>query len=203
MGYVVCLTGGIGSGKSAAAECFAALGATVVDTDAIAHQLTRPGGAAIEPIRGAFGEGFVAADGSLDRAAMRRRAFEDAEARRRLEAILHPLIRGESDRQLAAAAGPYAMLVIPLLVESGGRRRCDRVLVVDADEATRIARVTSRGLTEGEIRRIIAAQAARDARLAAADDVLDNNGSFDELQGKVAALHRSYVTLAKAHGGGL
>jgi dephospho-CoA kinase len=197
MAYVVGLTGGIGSGKSAAANAFAARGVAVIDTDAIAHALTRPGGDAMEAIRAAFGDAFVAADGSLDRAAMRHRVFADREAKRRLEAILHPLIRAESDRQLAAASGTYAMLVIPLLVEAGASRRCDRVLVIDADEATQVERVKTRGLTEDEIRRIIAAQATRPARLAAADDVLENNGSLQELDRKVEALHQQYLRLAK------
>jgi dephospho-CoA kinase len=195
--YVVALTGGIGSGKSAVAEAFAARGATVVDTDAIAHELTRPGGAAMAAIRGAFGDAFVAADGSLDRAAMRSRVFTDPGARRRLEAILHPLIRRETERRVAAATGPYAIVVVPLLVEAGSAYRHDRVLVVDAGEAIRVARVATRGLTEAEIRRIIATQAPTAARLAAADDILENNGSLDELERKVEALHGRYLACAK------
>jgi dephospho-CoA kinase len=200
--YVVGLTGGIGSGKSAAAEAFSERGATVIDTDAIAHRLTAPGGGAMDLIRTAFGAGYVAADGSLDRARMRQRAFTDPAARKRLESILHPLIRAESDRQLAAATGPYALLVVPLLVEAGAdRNRYDRILVVDCEESTQIARVMQRGLTVEEIRRIIASQATREARLAAADDVLENNGSIDALKRKVDALHRTYLALAAAGGG--
>ena len=201
---IVGLTGGIGSGKSAVADCFSRLGAAVVDTDAIAHELTRPGGAAMAHIRAAFGEAVVAADGSLDRAAMRRLAFSDPAARKRLEAILHPLIRAESDRRCRAAltAAPYVVLVVPLLVESGDyRRRVDRVLVVDCDDETRIGRVMSRsGLARAEVQAIMAAQAGRDERLACADDVLDNGGDLAQLQERVAELHRRYRDLAAAKG---
>jgi dephospho-CoA kinase len=196
MVYVVGLTGGIGSGKSAAAEAFAARGVTIVDADAIAHSLTGPTGAAMPAIRAAFGDAVISADGSLDRAAMRHRAFTDPGMRQLLEGILHPLIRAESERQLAGAPGPYAVHVVPLLVESGARRH-DRVLVIDADPATQIARVRTRGLTDAEIRRIIATQASREARIAAADDVIENDGSLDELRRKVEELHRRYLEFAR------
>ena len=143
--YIVGLTGGIGSGKSAATAHFAALGASVVDTDLIAHALTAPGGAAIEAIRHAFGEAMLAADGSLDRAAMRALAFQRPQARRQLEAILHPLIRDESARQCRAAPGPYVILAVPLLIESGDyRARCDRICVVDCPEDLQVTRVHQR-----------------------------------------------------------
>ena len=198
--YTVGLTGGIGSGKSAVAETFAKLGVHVIDTDKIAHELTRPEGEAIAAIRDAFGTEMIAADGSLDRAAMRRLVFGDSSARKRLEAILHPLIRAESERRLGRARGPYAILVIPLLVEGGvDRSRTARVLVVDCPEALQIERVVRRsGLPEAEVRAILASQATRAQRLAAADDVIDNSGTPDTLAGQVSRLHEKYLTLARA-----
>lgn len=200
MGYIVGLTGGIGSGKSAAAEGFRTLGATVVDTDLIAHALTAPGGAAMPAIRERFGHAVVAPDGRLDRARMREVAFADPQARRTLEGILHPLIRAQSEADLKAATGPYAILVVPLLVESGSYRdRVDRVLVVDCAEETQIRRTMARsGLDREAVLRILAAQATRAQRLAAADDVIDNEGSREALEQQVAALHRRYLTLAAA-----
>jgi dephospho-CoA kinase len=191
------LTGGIGSGKSAAADEFARLGATVVDTDAIAHELTEAGGSALPEIARIFGKDFIR-DGKMDRERMRQRVFSDAAAKKTLEGLLHPLIREESKRRIAAAAGPYVVHVVPLLVESPDyRRRVDRVLVVDAPEETQVARVRSRSrLSEGEVRAIIRTQAAREARLGAADDVLDNGGTRDALLKQVAALHQKYLQLA-------
>ncbi len=198
MAYVVGLTGGIGSGKSAAAAEFARLGAAVVDTDAIAHELTAPNGAAIEAIRRLFGDQYIAADGAMDRAKVRQLAFSDANAKQRLEALLHPLIRDESQRRIAQAAAPYVVLVVPLLVESRAyRERVQRVLVVDCPEEEQVARVRQRsGLAEDEIRRIIVAQAPRAQRLAAADDVIDNGGPLQALAGQVRRLHERYLELA-------
>jgi dephospho-CoA kinase len=200
MAYVVGLTGGIGSGKSAAADAFARLGATVVDTDAIAHELTGPGGAAIPEIRRQFGNAFVDATGAMDRRRMRDLVFSDAEEKLRLEALLHPMIRAESARRVGAAAGPYAVLVVPLLVESAGyRERVDRVLVVDCPESVQIARVMRRSnLPEAQVRRILASQVSREKRLAAADDVIDNSSSIDALQQRVAELHDQYLARARA-----
>jgi dephospho-CoA kinase len=201
--FVVGLTGGIGSGKSAAADDFAALGAAIVDTDAIAHQLTGPGGSAMAAIREAFGKAVLTADGALDRAAMRALAFTVPAARERLEAILHPLIRGESERLIAAHAdAPYIVLVVPLLVEAGDyRERVDRVAVVDCDDEVRIQRVIARnGLARTEIRRIFAAQADRGQRLAAADDVIENGGTPTDLRKRVVALDASYRSFAAAKG---
>ena len=197
--YTVGLTGGIGSGKSAVAALFARLGVGVVDTDEIAHELTRPGGEAIAPIRAAFGDQAIARDGALDRTAMRKLAFGNARERNRLEAILHPMIRAESSRRLERATGPYAILVIPLLVESGvDRSRSPRVLVVDCPEASQLERVMRRsGLPEAEVRAILATQATRAQRLAAADDVIDNAGAPQALEGQVAHLHEKYLTLAR------
>jgi len=191
---VVGLTGGIGSGKSAAADEFARLGATVVDTDAIAHELTEQGGGAVPQIERLFGQEFVR-DGRMDRSRMRQRVFGDASAKEALESLLHPLIREESKRRIAAATGPYVVHVVPLLVESPDyRRRVDRVLVVDAPEEIRVARVRERsGLAEDEVRAIMRTQAARDTRLAAADDVIDNAGPLEALRKQVAVLHEKYL----------
>jgi dephospho-CoA kinase len=198
MTFIVGLTGGIGSGKSAAATLFEELGAAVVDTDAIAHELTAPGGTAIAPIRAAFGDEVVAPNGALDRAAMRRKVFTDAQAKGRLEAILHPMIRAEADRRSAAVRAPYVVLVVPLLVESGGyRSRVQRVTVVDCPEEVQVARVMSRsGLFAEEARAIMAAQVSREARLAVADDVIDNGGELAALRPQIEALHRRYLEMA-------
>jgi len=191
------LTGGIGSGKSAAAEEFARLGASVVDTDAIAHQLTGAGGRALPEIERVFGPQFIR-DGKMDRQRMRERVFSDPAAKKTLEGLLHPMIREESARRIAAAPGPYVIHVVPLLVESPDyRRRVDRVLVVDAPEETRLARVRERSrLSEDEVRAIIRSQASREALLAAADDVIDNGGERDALGKQVAALHQKYLQFA-------
>ena len=196
--YVVGLTGGIGSGKSTVADLFVARGAALVDTDAIAHELAAPGGGALPAIRARFGDGVLRADGGLDRAAMRRLVFSDPGARQALEAILHPLIRAESEPPCAAASAPYVILAVPLLVESGGyRERCDRILVVDCEPAVQVARVMARsGLPEAEVRAIIAAQAGRAQRLAAADDVIDNGGSPQALSARVDTLHHAYLAAA-------
>ena len=194
---VVGLTGGIGSGKTTVANHFAELGVTLVDTDLIAHQLTGPGGMAMPAIQAAFGAAVIAADGRLDRAAMRQLAFSDPAARRRLEAILHPLIRQESERQLGLATSPYAILVVPLLVEGGKpRERAQRVLVVDCRPQTQIERVMKRNsLPREQVEAILAAQATREQRLAAADDLIDNDGAPDTLAQRVRALHERYLAL--------
>jgi len=199
MPFRVCLTGGIGSGKSTAAHLFAGLGVTVIDADAIAHQLTGPAGAAMAAIRAAFGSEVVAADGALDRARMRALAFGNTDARARLEAILHPLIRGETERLVAAAKSTYVLIVITLLLESGRdpRERCERVLVVDCPEDIQLARVMTRsGLERAEVERIMAAQVPRQTRRAAADDVIDNSGDGAALAPQVAALHQRYLEMA-------
>jgi len=205
---IIGLTGGIGSGKSAAAAMFNELGAGLVDADAIAHELTAPGGAAIPAIRGKFGDTAISAEGALDRAAMRRRVFTDAAAKLRLEAILHPLIRAETQRrcEAALAAGaPYVVMVAPLLIESGEyRRRVSRVVVVDCAEETQVIRVMARsGLSREEVLRIMATQAARAERLAAADDVIDNDAGMDALRMQIETMHRRFLDLAgktQSHG---
>ncbi len=200
MMFVVGLTGGIGSGKSAAAEEFARLGASVVDTDAIAHEVTGPGGAAIPEVKRQFGSAFVDAAGAMDRTQMRDLVFRDPAQKQRLEALLHPMIRAESARRIASATGPYALHVVPLLIESPGyRERVGRVLVVDCPEELQISRVRQRsGLPEAAIRRIMDAQLQREKRLAAADDVIDNSGSLSAMQQQVRNLHETYLRLASA-----
>jgi dephospho-CoA kinase len=196
--FVVGLTGGIGSGKSAAADAFVAHGIALVDTDALAHELTGAGGAAMPEIRAAFGEAMAGADGALDRACMRRLVFADPAAKARLEGILHPLIRRMSAERCRDAASPYVVLAVPLLVESGAyRARCDRIAVVDCPESLQVSRVMARsGLSEPEVRAIMANQATRAERLAIADDVIANETDLAALRARVAQLHREYLALA-------
>ena len=197
--YLIGLTGGIGSGKTTVADRFAVLGAAVVDTDAIAHELTAAGGAAMPEIAVAFGARIVLADGALDRVAMRRLVFSDSAAKSRLEAIVHPLIRSATEaRCRSAASAPYILVVVPLLVESGFfRERFERVLVVDCDVATQLARVMARnGLSADEVRAIMATQVSRAERLAAADDVIVNSGDRAAVNAQIAALHERYQQLA-------
>jgi dephospho-CoA kinase len=196
---VVGLTGGIGSGKSAAAAAFALLGIPVVDVDLISHQLTAVGGMAIALIVARFGSSMVTSEGALDRAAMRQKVFSDPTAKQALESILHPLIREESQRQLLEAVGAnadasYAILMVPLLVESGTyRERVDRVVVVDCPVETQVLRVIERsGLSRAEVLRIIATQATREQRLAAADDVINNDGTLEHLMHQVQTLDAAY-----------
>ncbi|RKT25121.1 dephospho-CoA kinase [Paraburkholderia sp. RAU2J] len=199
--FVVGLTGGIGSGKSTVADLFAAHGVSLVDTDLIAHRITAPHGIAMPPIAAEFGPAFVAADGSLERARMRELVFSDEGARKRLEAITHPLIRAETKREQREAQGPYVIVVVPLLVESGSwQHRVNRVLTVDCSVETQIARVMSRnGFSRDQVLAIIARQATREARLAAADDVIDNdNAPLSTLKAQVEKQHRAYLSLAGA-----
>jgi dephospho-CoA kinase len=192
------LTGGIGSGKSTVGKRLVALGATLIDTDLIARQLTLPGGAAIAAIRSAFGADLIAADGGLDRQRMRAAAFGDANLRTRLEAILHPLIGTEVEHQSTAIAASVPAIVfdVPLLVESGRwRARVDRVWVVDCDEAVQVERVAARpGWSESAARSVIAQQASRSARRAVADAVIRNDGrSLAELDEQVRRLWEATV----------
>lgn len=195
---VVALTGGIGSGKTTVSQRLAELGAAVIDTDLIAHALTAPGGAAMAAIATAFGPGAIAADGSLDRVAMRRLIFNDARARHRLEAILHPLIRARMDEQLAQVQAPYAVLAIPLLFETGWTDVADRILVVDLPESLQVTRVMARGdLSAEEVRPILASQARRETRRQGADDLIDNSGILEDLMARTTDLHRRYLRLAQ------
>ena len=199
MKLAVGLTGGIGSGKSTVADRLAALGATVVDTDEISRHLTGPAGEAMGRLREAFGAHYVAPDGSLDREAMRRLAFEDPDARSRLEAILHPAIRAEADARLARAGGPYAVVVVPLLYETRGYlERVARVLVVDCPEELQVERTAARSrLPEPQVRAIMAAQWPRWRRLQMADDVIWNGGEAAALGPQCERLHRRYVEFAR------
>jgi len=193
------LTGGIASGKSTVADMFADLGVPIVDTDVIAREVVAVGQPALEEIRAAFGSEVLTAEGSLDRAAMRKLVFGDDPARARLEAILHPRIRQQTDAQADAAGGVYQLIVVPLLVESPMRKDVDRVLVVDCDEARQIERLMQRDAeSEEQARRILAAQASREERLAIADDVIANDGSPAETLEQVQALHRRYLERARA-----
>lgn len=195
--FVVGITGGVGSGKSTVAELFVAQGVTLVDTDAIAHELTAANGAAIPALVDAFGNAVLDHSGALDRAAMRQRVFADPAVRTELEAILHPLIRQQADQRCLAAVSPYVLLAVPLLVESNSyRQRCDRVLVIDCPESIQIERVMQRSrLSADEVKAIMAAQATRAERLAVADDVISNDAELESLQKQVLKLHKQYLHL--------
>lgn len=200
--WLLGLTGGIGSGKSTVARLFAAQGITVIDTDAIAHRLTAPGGQALPALVEAFGPAVMAADGSMDRAVMRQKVFGDPAVKTRLEGILHPLIRAETARQCAAApvsdTAPYVLVDIPLLTETGFfRSQCQRVLVVDCPPELQIARVKARNsFDEAQIRAILDKQANREARLAIADEVIVNDGTMAAVETAVLALHQRYLRLS-------
>ncbi|BAN24156.1 dephospho-CoA kinase [Caballeronia insecticola] len=200
--FSIGLTGGIGSGKSTVANLFASRGVPLIDTDLIAHRITAPGGVAMPLIAREFGADFVAPDGSLDRAKMRTLVFADDTAKARLEGIVHPLIRAETERQRLAAGGAYHIVVVPLLVESGEwSTRVSRVLVVDCPVETQITRVMRRnGFAREQVLAIIAKQATREARLAAADDIVlnDESATLDTLARHVDALHERYLALAAA-----
>ncbi|MGJ9417931.1 dephospho-CoA kinase [Massilia sp. CMS3.1] len=193
--FSVGLTGGIGCGKTTVADLFGALGASLVDTDAIAHALTASQGAAMPPLLAEFGEDFATPDGALDRAKMRELVFADPGARARLEAILHPRIREATAAAAAIATGPYVIFVVPLLIESGTwRERVTRVLAIDCSEETQVARVMARNsLSEAQVRAIMAAQVTRAQRLAAADDVVLNDDGIAALRPQVERLHAFYM----------
>jgi dephospho-CoA kinase len=203
MPYVIALTGGIGSGKSSVAAIFAELGADVVDTDAIAHRLTAPGQPGAVKIAAQFGAEYLREDGSLDRGRMRNLVFADPAARKKLEAILHPLIRVEVEAAVRTARAAYIVLVVPLLVETGAYRElARRVLVVDCSEDEQIVRVGQRsGLAAATVRSIMASQVSRAERLAQADDVIVNDSDLAALKNRAAALHRRYLELALAPAG--
>ncbi len=194
------LTGGIASGKSTVADLFAAHGASILDTDVIAREVVVPGSRALAELVAAQGGGILDAEGRLDRAELRRRIFADPAARQKVEAILHPEILAELERQSGRSPGPYQVLVIPLLVEAGLEHVVDRVLVVDCPEEEQIRRLMSRdGASRGVATRMLGAQATRELRLAAADDVIDNGGAAADLPGQVAGLDRQYRDLARNH----
>jgi dephospho-CoA kinase len=193
------LTGGIASGKSTVAQRFMDLGVPVIDADVAARAVVAPGKPGFEQVVSRFGPGIIAANGELDRRALRELVFSDPDSRRDLEVILHPLIRADMDRSAAAAVGPYIVMAIPLLVEGGSRDRVDRILVVDLDEAVQLQRVMARDRCSLEqAQAILSSQAARSARLAAADDVLSNSGTVTDLRQAVDGLHQQYLRLAAA-----
>ncbi len=199
LAFSVGLTGGIGCGKSTVADMFAALGASVIDTDQIAHALTAPHGAAMPALLAEFGEDFATPEGALDRARMRALVFSDATARARLEAILHPRIREATAAAAAIAGGDYVIFVVPLLIESGTwRERVTRVLAIDCPEELQVARVMARsGITEAQVRAIMAAQVTRAQRRAAADDIIVNDDGLDALRPQVEILHAMYLSQSK------
>lgn len=197
MTYIVALTGGIGSGKSTVADEFAKLGATIVDADIIARQVVEPGKPALDAIRLRFGNAMLNTDGSLDRAALRQRIFSSPEEKQWLNNLLHPLIHQETQTQFQAASAPYILWVVPLLVENGLQQRAQRILVVDVDKDTQLARTLVRdSISRQQAENILAAQATRKQRLAYADDIIDNSRCPNELAPQVAELHRQYLKLA-------
>jgi len=192
------LTGGIASGKSTVARLFEALGVPVIDTDVLAREVVAPGSPVLAQIAARFGAGVLTPEGALDRAALRSLIFSDPAARADLEGLTHPAIRALLAERSAAAGGDYQIHVIPLLVETGGQNRVDRVLVVDSSEELQIRRLQARdGSSLEQARAILAAQASRAARLAAADDVIENNGDLHVLRDRVAALHLGYRERAR------
>jgi dephospho-CoA kinase len=194
------LTGGIASGKTAVANMFAEMGAAIIDTDLIARAIVQPGEPALEQLRQEFGDQIIQVSGDLDRAALRQIVFSDVEKRIKLEQILHPLIQQETIRQAEFATGDYQLIVVPLLVESPLRDFVDRILVVDCAEATQVKRLISRDSeSEAQARRILAAQASREERLAIADDIVRNDGSLAETRQQVENLHTIYRQLSQ-HG---
>lgn len=199
--FRVALTGGIASGKTTVADLFAARGVTLIDTDVLAREVVEPGEPALERVIAEFGPGVLGPDGRLDRRRLRETIFGSAEARRTLESILHPAIRAamEQRSRATAAAGPYQVLVIPLLAEGGRRDHVDRVLVVDAPEDVQISRLMARDrVSEEQARASLRAQAQRSARLAMADDVVTNTGRIEDLVAQVDALHAKYLNAAGA-----
>jgi dephospho-CoA kinase len=193
-GFRVGLTGGIASGKSTVANLFAGLGVTIIDTDVIAREVVAPGSPLLPKIAGHFGRDVLAADGSLDRRALRQRVFADPAERQWLEQLTHPEIRRLTDERSDAAPGPYSIVAIPLLVETGGKDRFDRVLVVDCAPELQIARLQARdGSTRAQAEAALAAQVSRADRLAVADDVIHNDGDIAHLRDQVEKLHRAYV----------
>jgi dephospho-CoA kinase len=197
--FRVGLTGGIASGKSTVARLFEALGVPVIDTDVLAREVVAPGEPLLGQIAARFGTGVLAADGSLDRAALRTIVFADSTARTDLEKLTHPAIRARLETLSATVGGPYQLLVIPLLVETGGRTPVDRVLVVDCSEALQIRRLQARdGATLEQARQILAAQTTRETRLAMANDVIVNEGDLGAVRDRVATLHATYIKLARA-----
>ncbi|WP_034945683.1 dephospho-CoA kinase [Erwinia oleae] len=199
MRYTVALTGGIGSGKTTIANAFAARGVDVVDADVIARQVVEPGRPALNAIHEKFGPRILLKDGSLDRARLRKQIFTAPEDKAWLNALLHPLIQAETRRQLAMAQSVWCLWVVPLLVENNLQHLANRVLVVDVDRTTQLSRTMARdGVSRAQAEHILAAQASRETRLAAADDIINNGGSPDAVAAQVAVLDQRYRQLASA-----
>lgn len=197
MGYIVALTGGIGSGKSTVAHAFARLGITIIDADIIARQVVEPNTPALNAIEAHFGRPVIQADGTLNRRQLRECIFSVPAEKAWLNALLHPIIHQETQRQIAAARSPYVLWVVPLLVENQLQNKADRTLVIDVSRETQIQRTMARDHVSREhAEQILAAQATREARLAIADDVIDNNGAPDAIASDVARLHAQYLTFA-------
>ncbi|WP_407331444.1 dephospho-CoA kinase [Enterovibrio sp. 27052020O] len=198
MAFVVGVTGGIGSGKTTVANLFADKSIEVIDADIIARQVVEPGSEGLNAIAAKFGDSMLSEDGSLDRAALREHIFSHPEDKDWLNGLLHPKIRQEMIRQTTQARSPYCLLVIPLLVENELQSLCDRVLVVDVSAQTQVERASRRDSVSNEqVKRILAAQATREDRLALADDVIVNECTQEELNKHVDALHLQYLTLAE------
>jgi dephospho-CoA kinase len=190
------LTGGIASGKSLVADMFASLGIPVIDTDKLAREIVARGQPALAEITQAFGQHILTTDGELDRPRLREIVFQDESRRLRLEAILHPRIRDKTLQAAVSAGGPYQVIVVPLLIESGFEELVDRILVVDAPEAQQRERLLIRdGETPEQVDRIMEAQLSRKLRLAAADDVIDNSGSRIATFRQVESLHEKYLSI--------
>jgi len=192
------LTGGIASGKSTVANLFAALAVPIVDTDVLSREVVAPGSPLLRQITDHFSMQVLSDDGTLNRQELRKRIFADPQERMWLEALLHPAIRALTDVRCEAATGPYVIVAIPLLVETAGKERFDRVLVVDCDPELQIARLMARdGMARDEALRMLSAQAPRPSRLAVADDVIHNDGDIAHLRDQVGKLHHQYVTAAR------
>ncbi|WP_223858272.1 dephospho-CoA kinase [Salinimonas profundi] len=199
--FVVGLTGGIGSGKSAATDAFAELGVPVIDADVVARHVVEPGTSAFQKITEHFGNQVITADGTLDRAALREKVFTDPAEKTWLNNLLHPAIRQQMRRDTEAVDYPYCILSVPLLIENNLTTMTDRVLVVDCPESLQISRACARDKQSNEatIKRIMQAQASRETRLAAADDIIDNSGTLASLKEQVNTLHARYLTIAQGH----
>lgn len=197
MPYTVALTGGIGSGKSTIAKAFAALGVPVIDADVIAREVVEPGSPALQQIAARHGDTILTEQGALNRARLRTLIFQLPEEKAWLNNLLHPLINARTQQLKALTKAPYVLWVVPLLVENNLQRQADRVLVVDVDRATQLARTMQRdGIDLQQANNILSAQATREARLAVADDVITNSGAPDDVLPQVAALHQRYLALA-------
>lgn len=198
--FIIGLTGGIGSGKSSVAERFAALGIPIIDADLIAHEIVSVGQSALQEIADTFGQQFLNQDGTLNRRRLRSHVFAEPKAREKLESIMHPRIRSEMMRRVKELKAPYCILVIPLLIEAKQTDLVDRIVIVDVTPETQHKRIAARdGLTDTEIDAILAAQADRETRLRAADDIIRNEGSWECLDRQVDVLHKHYLEIAETH----